>query len=175
MTPDVTTLLQQLGGAGRLRDAATGILLFVGAIATVAGLADQAALLSDSLLYVGAGGLVVLFGTAGAGVLNELRRADDTTAGGPDTADGLVLYQAEGCPHCARVRQFCTEQSLSLTLHNPRTAGTPFTGGTVTNHDRHTELTGHGQDQIPLLVDTERGESLYESGDIVAYLDEHYA
>lgn len=171
----MNSLLQQFGGASRLRDAATGILLFVGAIATVAGLANQPALLSDSLLYVGAGGLVVLLGTSGASVLTELRMADDTSGGGPDTADSLVLYQAEGCPHCAAVRQFCTEAGLSLTLHNPRTAGTPFTGGTVTDGDRHAELTGHGQDQLPLLVDTERGGSLYESDDIIAYLDEHYA
>lgn len=86
----------------------------------------------------------------------------------------LELYQAEGCPHCAKVRRFCTRNGISLTLHNPRTAGTPFTSGTVTDRERYDELVEHGKDQVPLLVDTARDVALYESDDIIAYLAEHY-
>jgi glutathione S-transferase len=31
-----------------------------------------------------------------------------------------------------------------------------------------------GKDQTPFLVDTERGEQMYESNDIIMYLEEHY-
>jgi glutaredoxin len=170
-----STLVEQLGGPERLRDTAVWILAFVGAVATVAGLTGRLdTLRAGSLLPVGAGALAVLVLTTGALLLREARLEPDDS-GRPDTADVLELYQAEGCPHCAKVRRFCTRHGISLTLHNSRTAGSPLTGGTVTNRDRHEELTGYGQDQVPLLVDHERGESLYESDDIVAYLDEHYA
>jgi glutaredoxin len=171
----MTTPLQRLGGPERLRDGATWLLAFVGAFATVAGLAGRLdTITGGSLLPVGAIALVVLVVTVGLTIQREVGLAADE-GGRPDTADSLVLYQAEGCPHCAKVRRFCTRNGISYTAHNPRTAGTMFTGGTVTNRDRHAELEGYGQDQVPLLVDHERGESLYESDDIVAYLDEHYA
>jgi glutathione S-transferase len=44
----------------------------------------------------------------------------------------------------------------------------------VTNEITHDELTADGEDQIPYLVDTDRGVTLYESDDIVEYLEEHY-
>jgi len=37
------------------------------------------------------------------------------------------------------------------------------------------ELTPVGDDQLPFLVDTERGVWMHESDDIVAYLEEQYA
>lgn len=170
----MTTLLQRLGGPERLRDGAMWLLAFIGAFATVAGLAGRLDTISTgSLLPVGALALAVLVVTVGLTVQRELG-LDPDAGGRPDTADSLLLYQAEGCPHCAKVRRFCTRNGISYTCHNPRTEGTPFTGGTVTNRDRHDELERYGQDQVPLLVDTERGESLYESNDIVAYLEENY-
>jgi glutaredoxin len=170
----MTTPLQRLGGPERVRDGAMWLLAFIGAFATVAGLTGRLdTLTSGSLLPVGAVALAVLVGMVGLTVQREFGLAADE-GGRPTTADSLLLYQAEGCPHCAKVRRFCTRNGISYTCHNPRTEGTMFTGGTVTNRDRHAELEGYGQDQIPLLVDTERGESLYESNDIVEYLDEHY-
>lgn len=32
-----------------------------------------------------------------------------------------------------------------------------------------------GKKQVPYLVDADRGEAMYESSDIIAYLGEHYA
>jgi len=86
----------------------------------------------------------------------------------------LELYQAEGCPHCAKVRDKLTDLGVSYVIHNPRLPGGE--GGDVLDEVTYREMTDlGGQDQIPYLVDTARGETLYESDDIVEYLEEHYA
>lgn len=83
----------------------------------------------------------------------------------------LELYQAEGCPYSERVREALTDLGVSYVAHNPRTHG-----GDVRNEQTHRELTElGGQDQIPFLVDANRGVTLYESDDIVEYVEEHYA
>jgi len=84
----------------------------------------------------------------------------------------LELYQSEGCPHCAKVCEKLSELGVSYVIHNPRLPG--GMGGDVTNETTYDELTAGGEDQIPYLVDTAREETLYESDDIVDYLDEHY-
>lgn len=84
----------------------------------------------------------------------------------------LELYQSEGCPYCAKVREKLSELGISYVIHNPRLPGDE--GGDVTNELTHDELTAGGEDQIPYLVDTERGVTMYESDDIVAYLKQHY-
>jgi glutathione S-transferase len=83
----------------------------------------------------------------------------------------LELYQAEGCGYSETVRQTMTNLGLSYVVHNPRSA----TGETRNEVTQEELLVLGGQDQIPFLVDTERGERLYESDDIVAYLEDHYA
>lgn len=80
----------------------------------------------------------------------------------------LELYQFEGCPYCSKVRQKMTDLGLSFTAHNPRQ-----------NEARMEELLElGGQDQVPFLVvrgdDGEVVESLYESDDIVDYLEENF-
>lgn len=83
----------------------------------------------------------------------------------------LELYQAESCPYCQRTRNKLTQLGVSYVVHNPRNAA-----GHVRNEQTQRELeTLGGADQIPFLVDTERQETLYESEEIVAYLEEHYA
>lgn len=84
----------------------------------------------------------------------------------------LQLYQSEGCPYCAKVRETLSELGVSYVIHNPRLPGDQ--GGEVTNELTHDELMAGGEDQIPYLVDSERGETLYESDDIVEYLETHY-
>ncbi|GAD52764.1 probable glutaredoxin [Halarchaeum acidiphilum MH1-52-1] len=84
----------------------------------------------------------------------------------------LELYQSEGCPHCEKVRQKLSELGVSYVIHNPRLPGGH--GGDVTNGVTHDELVAGGEDQIPYLVDTAREVTMYESDDIVDYLDEHY-
>lgn len=84
----------------------------------------------------------------------------------------LELYQSEGCPYCKKVRETLSELGISYVIHNPRLPGDE--GGDVTNQLTHDELTAAGEDQIPYLVDTDRGTTLYESDDIVEYLETHY-
>ena len=82
----------------------------------------------------------------------------------------LELYQAEGCPYSEKAREKFTELGISYVVHNPRTHD-----GETRNQQTHDELLSiGGEDQIPFLVDHQRSETLYESDDIVAYLDEYY-
>lgn len=82
----------------------------------------------------------------------------------------LELYQAEDCPYSGTVREKMTELGLSYVIHNPRTHG-----GERRNAETHEELEAlGGEDQIPFLVDNGRGETMYESDEIVSYLEEHY-
>lgn len=83
----------------------------------------------------------------------------------------LELYQAEGCPYSKQVREELTELGMSYVVHNPRRHG-----GGLRNEQTHDELVElGGQDQIPFLVDHQRGVTMYESDDIVEYLNDHYA
>lgn len=85
----------------------------------------------------------------------------------------LELYQSEECPHSTRVRETMSELGLSYVTHCPRLPGDA--GGDVTNEQTHEELIAiGGEDQIPLLVDHQRGETISDSDDIVAYLSQHY-
>jgi glutathione S-transferase len=82
----------------------------------------------------------------------------------------LELYQAEGCRYSATVRETLTDLGVSYVVHNPRSAA-----GETRNEQTHEQLrTLGGDDQIPFLVDHQRGVRMYESDDIVAYLEEHY-
>ena len=83
----------------------------------------------------------------------------------------LELYQAEECGYSAKVRKTLTDLGVSYTLHNPRSAA-----GETRNEQTRAELeTLGGEDQIPFLVDHQHGVTMYESDDIVAYLEAHYA
>jgi len=86
----------------------------------------------------------------------------------------LELYQAEGCHHSQDVREKLTQLGVTYVAHNPRLPGNA--GGDVLNEFTHDELRKRGgEDQIPLLVDTQRGTALYDSEAIVEYLQKHYA
>lgn len=83
----------------------------------------------------------------------------------------LELYQAEGCGYSKKVREKLTELGVSYVIHNPRTAA-----GDTRNELTHEALITVGEDdQIPFLVDQQRGVTTYESDDIVEYLKEHYS
>jgi glutathione S-transferase len=89
------------------------------------------------------------------------------------SAGMLELYQSETCPYCGKVREKLSDLGVSYVIHNPRLGGK--SGGDVTNEQTYHEMMElGGEDQIPYLVDNSRGEALYESDDIVAYLEEHY-
>ncbi|MFT4883494.1 MAG: glutathione S-transferase [Natronomonas sp.] len=82
----------------------------------------------------------------------------------------LELYQAEECNYSRKVRDKLTALGVSYIVHNPRSAR-----GEVRNEQTQDQLLAlGGEDQIPFLVDQQRNVTIYESDDIVAYLDEHY-
>lgn len=85
----------------------------------------------------------------------------------------LELYQFEGCPHCVKVREKLSELGVSYVNHNPRLGNSH--DHAVTNERTYEELVAGGLDQVPYLIDTRRETALYESDDIVEYLEEHYA
>ena len=83
----------------------------------------------------------------------------------------LELYQAEDCGYSETARETLTDLGVSYVIHNPRTAA-----GETRNEQTHGELTEFGgQNQIPFLVDHQRGVTMYESDEIVEYLEEHYS
>jgi glutathione S-transferase len=83
----------------------------------------------------------------------------------------LELYQAEDCGYSETARETLTALGVSCVIHNPRTAA-----GETRNEQTHEELTElGGRDQIPFLVDHQRGVSMYESDAIVEYLEENYS
>lgn len=83
----------------------------------------------------------------------------------------LELYQAEGCPHSESVREILTELGLSYVVHNPRTPDDE-----VCNEQTNATLEQlGGKTHIPYLVDTAREEAMFESDEIVDYLERHYS
>ncbi|WP_435065573.1 glutathione S-transferase N-terminal domain-containing protein [Halobaculum sp. EA56] len=77
----------------------------------------------------------------------------------------LVLYELEGCPYCAKVKNKLSELGLEYeSIMVPR------------SHGERTEVKEvSGQTGVPVLVDEEHGvEGMPESDDIVAYLEETY-
>ena len=83
----------------------------------------------------------------------------------------LELYQAEDCPYSEKARRKLSELGVSYVVHNPRT----HDGETLNQQTRDQLIALGGEDQIPFLVDHQRGETTYESDDIVDYLETHYA
>lgn len=76
----------------------------------------------------------------------------------------LTLYYKPSCPFCHRVLDEVNEMGIQMTLKD-------ISGDAVLA----TELISvGGKRQVPFLIDADRGVQMYESGDIVGYLQEHY-
>lgn len=78
----------------------------------------------------------------------------------------LQLYEFEACPYCRLVREALTELDLDALIYPTPHGGKRFRP--------KVEKLG-GRQQFPYLVDPNTGESMYESGDIIAYLYQRYA
>lgn len=75
----------------------------------------------------------------------------------------LTLYVKTGCPYCAKVLRAGEELGIEFELKNTADEGIAE------------ELIARGgKKQMPYLVDSATGTEMYESDDIVAYLQEHY-
>jgi len=72
----------------------------------------------------------------------------------------LLLYILEGCPYCKKVIKHMEENHIE------------FRPMDVSNPVNHDELLILGKDdQVPFLVDTGKNVKLYESDDIIEYVD----
>lgn len=79
-------------------------------------------------------------------------------------AEVLELYDYEGCPYCRKVREALCELDLDCLVH-------PVARGSA----RRKELVQlGGKMQVPYLADPNTGTRLYESDEIIAYLNETY-
>jgi len=76
----------------------------------------------------------------------------------------LTLFYKPSCPFCQRVLAEAEDMRIKLNLKDTGTDSVAL--GEL--------LEKGGKKMVPYLVDDERGVSMYESGDIIAYLQEHY-
>ncbi|GAB3415272.1 glutathione S-transferase N-terminal domain-containing protein [Haloparvum alkalitolerans] len=78
----------------------------------------------------------------------------------------ITLYELEGCPYCAKVKDKLAELGLEYdSVMVPRSHG-----------ERDEVKAVSGQTGVPVLVDEAHGvEGMPESDDIVEYLEETYA
>lgn len=77
----------------------------------------------------------------------------------------LELYQFEQCPYCKKVREKLTELNLDYICRN------------VTKGSKKREILGTigGRDQVPFFIDMDKQVAMYESDEIVKYLDKNYS
>lgn len=98
----------------------------------------------------------------------------------------LELYSFEGSPYSRLVREVLCELELPYLLHNTGKARTSdigppamrdkwFKGPKDTSRNRSALLARSGHVQVPYLVDPNTGVEMYESKDIIAYLEKTYA
>ena len=76
----------------------------------------------------------------------------------------LELYQFESCPYCAKVRAKLTDLQIDYILRNAPKG----------SRKREFIERTYGQAQVPLLIDMDNDVAMYESADIIAYLEENY-
>jgi glutathione S-transferase len=77
----------------------------------------------------------------------------------------LELYSFEGSPYCRLAREALCELEIPYLLHNVGTGSAK----------REAFQALSGKMMVPYLVDPNTGRSMFESADIVAYLNETYA
>ena len=81
---------------------------------------------------------------------------------------GYSLYQFHACPFCVKVRRSIHRLGLNIELRDAKTEG-PY---------RAELLSGGGKIKVPCLrIDAEDGSArwMYESDDIIAYLESRFA
>lgn len=82
-------------------------------------------------------------------------------------AQDLTLYQFEACPFCVKVRREMKRQSVKIQLKDAKKDETA----------REELMTGGGRVKVPCLKINKDGQEtwMYESSDIVAYLQKEFA
>ena len=80
----------------------------------------------------------------------------------------IQVYLNERCPFCVKVRVFLEQKGIPYVLK-------PILLGAAQSPIKEELKQIGGKVQVPFLVDPERKTHLYESDDIIAYIEEHYA
>ena len=124
----------------------------------------------------------------GMGILATVTRGLRGLKARPSTAPAkpLELYSFESSPFSRLVREVLCELELPYLLRNTGKArksdiGPPawrdkwFKGPKDTSRNRKALLARSGHVQVPYLVDPNTGVEMYESKDIIAYLEKTYA
>jgi glutaredoxin len=98
----------------------------------------------------------------------QLQRAPTAQAQVDQRCSQLSLYQFKACPFCVKVRRAIRRMGLKIQMRDAQ------------GDDRYAEelLKGGGQRQVPCLRIQEENGSIrwmYESADIIAYLESHFA
>lgn len=72
----------------------------------------------------------------------------------------LLLYKMDGCPYCEKVLKHMEEKNLS------------FRSLDISDPVNLDELLHLGEkEQVPFLVDTDHNAKMYESNEIIQYVD----
>lgn len=96
-----------------------------------------------------------------------VKRSPDAQQAVNQKAEGLALYQFEACPFCVKVRRSMKRQSVNFELRDAKN-----------NQQHRSELeAGGGKIKVPCLRIEKHGqvEWMYESSDIVSYLEKEFA
>lgn len=96
-----------------------------------------------------------------------VKRSAESQQAVNDKAQSMALYQFEACPFCVKVRRAMKRQSVNIELRDAKT-----------NQVHRSELeAGGGKIKVPCLRIEKEGkvEWMYESSDIVAYLEQEFA
>lgn len=82
-------------------------------------------------------------------------------------AAGLSLYQFHACPFCVKTRRAIHRLNVPITLHDAKNDPA----------ERDRLLAGGGKVKVPCLriQDGDQSRWLYESNDIIAYLEQRFA
>jgi glutaredoxin len=104
---------------------------------------------------------------AGAQLATWLRggAGSRVVAPGARPKEPLVLYEFEACPFCRRVREALTRLDLEALVRPCPKGGQRYRA--------EVEALG-GREQFPFLIDPNTGARMYESAEIVAYLQREY-
>jgi glutathione S-transferase len=91
-------------------------------------------------------------------------RSSDGGSASPTPERPLELWSFEACPYCRLVREVLCELELPYVLHNVAQGSSR----------REAFVALSGRMMVPYLVDPNTGASLFESADIVRYLESTY-
>ncbi|CAM2893461.1 glutaredoxin family protein [Vibrio rarus] len=96
-----------------------------------------------------------------------VKRSQQAQLAANQKVDNLTLYQFEACPFCVKVRRELKRQSVNITLKDAK-------NDLQAREELHT---GGGKIKVPCLKINHQGVDtwMYESKDIVAYLQKEFA